>query len=114
APLLDRGAQRSRSELGARAGTRGAAALGHSALEALNPAARVDQLLPAGIEGMAGGADLNVDFGFGRASHELIAARTADMSVDILGMYTGLHSVIECSGRGFSHDAVTHPIDHAN
>jgi len=36
------------------------------------------------------------------------------MSVDILGMYTGLHSVIECSGRGFSHDAVTHPIDHAN
>jgi hypothetical protein len=33
------------------------------------------------------------------------------MSIYILGMYTGLHSVIECSGRAFSHGAVTHPID---
>jgi hypothetical protein len=36
------------------------------------------------------------------------------MSFDVLGMYTGLHSVIECSGRGFSHGAVTQPIDRAN
>jgi hypothetical protein len=47
---------------------------------------------------MASRADFNVDFGLGRAGRELVAASTADVSVYILGMYTGLHSVIECSG----------------
>jgi hypothetical protein len=47
---------------------------------------------------MSGRADLNVNFGLGRAGHELVAAGAADVSVDVLGMYTGLHSVIECSG----------------
>jgi hypothetical protein len=90
---------------GARAGPCGAAALGHSPLEALDATAGVDQLLPAGIERMAGGTDLNVDFGLGRAGRELVAAGAADVSFYILGMYTGLHGVIECSGRDLRPDA---------
>jgi len=59
---------------------------------------------------MAGGADLNVDFGLGRAGRELVAAGAADVSFYILRMYTGLHSVIECSGRDLSFGtAVTPP-----
>ena len=76
---------------GARGRARGAPALGDSTLEALDPSAGVDQLLPAGVEGVAGGADLDMDFGLGRASHELVAARAADVSFDVLRMDIGLH-----------------------
>src|SRR5205807_3601253 len=70
--------------LGARGRPRRTAALGHAALEALDPSARVDQLLLARVERVAGGADLDVNLGLGRAGHELVAARTADVSVYVL------------------------------
>ena len=62
-----------------------APALGDAALEALDAPTGVDQLLAAGVERMAGRADLDVDLGLGRARHELVAARAADVSFDVLG-----------------------------
>src|SRR2546427_144154 len=51
------------------------AALGHPALEALHTSARVNELLPAGVERMAVGADLHAKLIAGRASQEFVAAR---------------------------------------
>src|SRR2546421_10727298 len=67
-----------------RAGGRACAAptLGDSPLEALDPAAGVDQLLLAGVERMAGGADFDVDFRLGRPRRELVPAGAADVSFD--------------------------------
>ena len=77
---------------------RRAAALGGAALEALDATTGVDQLLPARVERMAGGADLDVDLGLGRAGHEFVAAGAADVGVDVFRMDFGLHSTIQCSG----------------
>src|SRR5262249_26444396 len=46
-------------------------------LEPLDAATGVHQLLLAGVEGMAGRADLDVQLGLGRARRELVAARAA-------------------------------------
>ena len=81
-------------------GSRGRApALGDAPLEALDATAGVDQLLPAGVERVAGGADLDVDLGLGRAGHELVAARAAYVSVDVLGMDIGLHGLTILASR---------------
>src|SRR3954471_8825934 len=68
-----------------------AAALGGAALEALDAPAGVDELLPARVERVAVGADLDVDLGLGRARRELVAARAADVGLDVLGMDRALH-----------------------
>src|SRR3954452_2644845 len=78
-------------------GARGA--LGGAALEALDATARVDQLLAAGVERVAVRADLDVDLRLRRARRELVAARAAHVSLDVLGMDCGLHSWIQCSGH---------------
>jgi hypothetical protein len=65
---------------------------GHTPLEALDAAAGIHQLLLARVERVAGGADLDVNLGLGRAGHELIAARTADVSLYVLGMNVCLHT----------------------
>ena len=57
------GHRRVRSATGA--GARGAAALRDPPLEALDAPAGVDQLLTAGVERVAGGADLDVDLRLG-------------------------------------------------
>src|SRR6476661_5275828 len=56
-------------------GAAAVAALGHAPLEALDATARVDELLPARVERVAVGADLDVDVALGRARGELVAAR---------------------------------------
>src|SRR3954470_6086361 len=66
-------------------------ALGGAALEALHATAGVDQLLLARVERVAVGADLHVDPALGRARRELVAARAAHVSLDVLRVDFGLH-----------------------
>ena len=65
--------------------------LGGAALEALHAAARVHELLAAGVEGVALGADLDVQLRLGRARAELIAAGAANVRLDVLGMDSLFH-----------------------
>src|SRR5215211_7265475 len=74
-------------------------ALGGAALEALHAAARVDELLLAGVERVAVGADLHADLGRGRARRELGAARAAHVGLDVLGMDVGLHGLSSVERR---------------
>src|SRR2546423_3786842 len=69
----------------------GAAGARLAALKALHSAAGIDQLLAARVERVAVGADLDVELGLGRARGELVAACTADVRLDVLGVDTGLH-----------------------
>ena len=68
-------------------------ALGGAALEALHAATRVDQLLLARVERVAVRADLHVDLVLGRARRELVAARAAHVSLDVLRMDVSLHGL---------------------
>src|SRR5215204_2235124 len=61
-------------------------------LEALDPAARVQELLLAGVEGMAFRTDLDVQLRLRRARLKLRAARASDCGEDVFGMDVGLHS----------------------
>ena len=72
-------------------------ALGGPAAEALDAAAGVDELLLAGVERMALGADLDVDIWLRRARVELVAARAVHVSEDVFRMDPGLH-VFDVSG----------------
>jgi hypothetical protein len=67
------------------------APLGGTTLEALDPATGVHELLPAGIERMALGADLDMELGLGRAGRELVPARAPHVSFYVLGMDSLLH-----------------------
>ena len=60
-------------------------------VELVNTAAGVDQLLLAGVERVALGADFNGDVLTGRAGLDDVAAGAADGGVKILGMYAFLH-----------------------
>ena len=73
------------------ASTGGAAGLLEPPLEALDPAARVHELLLARVEGVAFGADLHVQLRLGRTGRELVAARAAHVRDDVLGMDVRLH-----------------------
>src|SRR5206468_2460157 len=73
-------------------------ALGGAAAEALDTAARVHQLLTAGVERVAVRADLDVDLGLRRARPELVAARAGDVREHVLGMDIRLHRAKQCSG----------------
>src|SRR5207247_486231 len=88
-----------RPSLPRRAGRALAATLGGAALEALDATARVNQLLAPGVEGVAVGADLDVQLGLGRARMELVAARAAHVGVDVLGMYARLHGELSVAAR---------------
>ena len=59
------------------------------ALEALDASAGVDQLLLAGVERVAVGADLHVDVALGGTSHELVPAGAATLA----SLYSGWISV---------------------
>ena len=62
-------------------------------IEAINASTGVNQLLLAGIERVALGADLNTNVLLGRTSGKDIAAGTADGVLFVLGMDTFLHFV---------------------
>ena len=62
-------------------------------VEAINTSTGVNQLLLAGIERVALGADLNTNVLLGRTGSKDIAAGTADGGLFVLGMDTFLHFV---------------------
>jgi hypothetical protein len=62
-------------------------------VEAINTSTGVNQLLLAGIERVALGADLNTNVLLGRTSGKDIAASAADGGLFVLGMDTFLHFV---------------------
>src|SRR5689334_87019 len=68
-----------------------AAGLLEAALEALDAAAAVHQLLLARVERVAGRADLDVQLGPRGARLELVAAGAANGRLDVLGVDIGLH-----------------------
>src|SRR5207248_10759858 len=84
----DRGAHRSLGLVGLLA-----AGLLEPALEALDAATGVHQLLLARVERVAGRADLDVQLGLGGARLELVAAGAANGREDVLGMDAGLHGL---------------------
>src|SRR6187431_3288976 len=68
-----------------------AAGLLEPALEALHPAARVDELLLARVERMARRADLHVQLRLRGPGPELVAAGARHVREDVFGMDAGLH-----------------------
>ena len=60
-------------------------------LELINASAAVNELLTAGIEGVALGADFNTNVLLGGASRKDVATRAADRGLFILGVDTFLH-----------------------
>ena len=67
------------------------ARLGEAALEALDAATGIDQLLLAGVEGMALAADFDVDLRLGVTGVDHVAAGTSDGAVHIVRMDALLH-----------------------
>src|SRR4051794_21218940 len=68
-----------------------ATAAGCAALEPLDPAPGIDELLLAGVERMAGGADLDVELRLGGARVELVATRATDVRQHVIGVDLSLH-----------------------
>ena len=66
-------------------------ALGGTTAEPLDPAAGVNQLLLARVEGMALRADLHVKLGLRGARVEVVPARAVDVREDVLGVDFCLH-----------------------
>ena len=64
-----------------------------SLVETINTSTGVNQLLLAGIERVALGADLNTDVLLGRTSSKDIATGTANGGLFVIGMDTFLHFV---------------------
>ena len=64
-----------------------------SLVEPINTSTGVNQLLLAGIERVALGADLNADVLLGGASRKDVATGTANGSLFVVGMDTFLHVV---------------------
>src|SRR5579864_7893447 len=81
------------------------------ALEALDPSAGVHELLLARIEGVALGADLDVQLRLGRVDLERVPAGTGHRREHVIGMDTGLHRppriAAACSGTAFPPETMT-------
>src|SRR3954462_11992249 len=60
-------------------------------LEALEPSARVDELLLAGVERMTGRADLDVQLGLRGTRRERVPAAAVHGGEDVVGVNLGLH-----------------------
>src|SRR2546426_1478003 len=63
------------------------------ALEALDAAPGVHELLLARVEGVAGRADLDVELRLRRPGLELVATRAPDGREDVLGMNVSFHGL---------------------
>src|SRR3954454_22069885 len=72
-------------------GARGALGLFETPLEALDAAARVDELLLAGVERVAVRADLDVELRLRGTRRERVPAAAVHGRQDVLGMDLGLH-----------------------
>ena len=93
--------------------SRSAVFLGILAAEALYAAGRVHQLLFAGKEGMARGADFNADVAaMGGAGDKGIAAGTMDAHFVISGMNSWLHMIFRPQYESL--DSTGRPRDSAN
>src|SRR6266516_1290341 len=68
------------------------AGLLEAALEALDAAAGVDELLLARVEGMAVRADLDMQLGLRRSGLELVPAGAVNGCQDVFGVDAGFHS----------------------
>src|SRR5581483_2449307 len=81
------------------------------ALEALDPSTGVHELLLARVEGMALGADLDVELGLGRADLERVPAGARHRREHVIGMDTGFHRApriaAACSGTEFPPETTT-------
>src|SRR5947199_2135845 len=67
-------------------------------LEALDPAARVDELLLAGVERMAGRAHLDVQLGLRGTGRERVSAAAMHGGEDVIGLDLGLHGRARIAG----------------
>ena len=61
-------------------------------VEAINTSAGVNQFLLASVEGMALGANFNVDFGLSGTSVDNLTASAGDGAIHIVGMDSLFHS----------------------
>src|SRR6266404_751479 len=81
------------------------------ALEALDPPTGVHELLLGRIEGVALGADLDVQLRLGRADLERVPAGARHRGEHVIGMNTGLHResriAAACSGTEFPPETTT-------
>ena len=85
-----------------------------SLVEPINASTGIDQLLLAGVEGMALRADFNLDVLLCGTGCENVATGTADRSLFVLGMDTFLHVVSPLSAlgsKGALHPSIQSP-DH--
>ena len=62
-------------------------------VEPINTSTGVNQLLLAGIEGVALGADFNSDVALGRTGSKSVTASATNSSLFVIGMDTFLHFV---------------------
>src|SRR2546423_406679 len=85
------GRRRSRSSSSILATLASAASTSALASSRSSPAAGVHELLPAGVEGVADVAQLDVQVGLRRAGGERVPARAPDRRLDVLRMDVGLH-----------------------
>src|SRR5919106_3033924 len=79
----------------------GAARALEPTLEPLDAAARVDELLLTGVEGVARRADLDVELGLRRARLELVAARATNGGEDVIGVDVRFHRLAVASACGY-------------
>lgn len=80
-----------------------------SLVEPINASTGIDQLLLASVEGMALGADFNLNVLLRGTGRENVATGTADRSLFVLGMDTFLHVVSPLSARVSK--GVLHPLN---
>src|SRR3954454_7850010 len=85
------------------------------ALEALDTATGVHELLLARVEGVALRAELDAQGRCGRPGRELVAARAVDLALDVLGVDLGLHKCSIVTGgdvptRSAPNKAASQPI----
>src|SRR4051794_14182727 len=76
----------------------GGAGASLAALEPVDAAAGVHDLLLARVERVAVGADLDVDLGVGRPGHELVPAGARHAGLDVVGVNSGLHATHSIGG----------------
>src|SRR4029077_6004536 len=80
----------------------GALALAVAALEAVDAATGVHQLLLAGVEGMALVAELRGELGAGRTGREGVAARTTNRGDVVVGVDVSLHRELQSNVGGLT------------
>ena len=64
-------------------------------LEAVNTSGRVNELLLAGVKGMASRANFNVDIFRGRTGLNNISTRAGDFGIVVRGVYTFCHTILQ-------------------